>query len=69
VEPEAVRAIHGEDVTVDFTLQQGTFEAEIQVYSDTVAIDFIESQTATSIHQWDIEQLPRDIRLTLKLEF
>ncbi|MCP3860147.1 MAG: TonB-dependent receptor plug domain-containing protein, partial [Phycisphaeraceae bacterium] len=59
VEAEAVRVILGEAVTVDFTLQRGVFEEEIQVYSDTVSIDFTESQTATSIHQWEIDHLPR----------
>ena len=43
VEAEKVRVILGEAVTVDFTLQRGTFEDEIQVYSDTVSIDFTES--------------------------
>jgi len=45
VSPEIdVRVILGEAVTVDFTLQQSTFEDEIQVYSDTVVIDFTEAR-------------------------
>ena len=54
-----VRVILGEATTVNFNLQQGTFEEEIMVYSDTVAIDFTESQTATSIRKWAIDHLPR----------
>ena len=59
VEAEAVRVILGEAVTIDFTLHRGTFEDEIQVYSDTVVIDFAESQTSTSIRQREIDYLPR----------
>ena len=54
-----VRVILGEAITVNFNLKQGTFEEEIMVYSDTVAIDFTESQTATSIRKWAIDHLPR----------
>jgi len=49
----------GEAVTVDFTLRRGTFEGEIQVLSAAVAIDFSESQTATSIRSREIDFLPR----------
>ena len=60
VSPEIdVRVVLGEAVTVDFTLQQTTFEDEIQVSSNTVVIDFTESQTATSIRQLEIDYLPR----------
>jgi hypothetical protein len=59
VQSEQVRVILGEAVTVDITLQRGTFEDEIHVYSDTVVIDFTESATATNIRQWEIDGLPR----------
>ena len=59
VEAEAVRVTLGEAVTIDFTLHHRTFEDEIQVYSDTVVIDFAESQTATSIREREIDYLPR----------
>ncbi len=58
VASEPVRVILGEAVTVDFALQP-SFAEEIAVYSDTVTIDFSESQTATSIRQWEIDYLPR----------
>jgi hypothetical protein len=58
VAAEAVRVILGEAVTIDFDLQQA-FGEEIAVYSDTVTIDFSESQTATSIRQREIDYLPR----------
>ena len=54
-----VRVILGEATTVNFSLKQGTFEEEIMVYSDTLAIDFTESQTATSIRKFAIDHLPR----------
>ena len=59
VEAEDVLVVLGEAITVEFTLAMGAFEDEITVYSDTVAIDFSESQTATSIRQWEIDYLPR----------
>ena len=59
VEAEAVRVILGEAVTIDFTLHRGTFEDEIQVYSETVVIDFTKNQTSTSIRQREIDYLPR----------
>jgi hypothetical protein len=54
-----VRVALGEAVTVDFALSSATFEQEVTVYSDTVAIDFTESATASSIREWEIEYLPR----------
>jgi hypothetical protein len=48
----------GEVKSVNFSMQK-TFSEEIQVYSDTVAIDFSESATTTSIRQWEIDYLPR----------
>ncbi len=48
----------GDAMTVNFSMQK-TFSEEIQVYSDTVAIDFTESATTTSVHQWEIDNLPR----------
>jgi hypothetical protein len=53
-----IRVVLGEAVTVDFKMQRG-FTDEINVYSDTVAIDFSESQTATSVGQREIDYLPR----------
>ena len=53
-----VTVVLGQATTVDFSLQQ-SFKEEITVYSDTVAIDFTESQTETSIRQWEIDYLPR----------
>ncbi len=44
----------GEASTVNFGLQQA-FSDEITVYSDTVAIDFTESQTELSVREWEIE--------------
>ena len=46
-----VRVTLGQGITVNFGLQQTAFEDEIVVYSDTVAIDFTESATTTSIRQ------------------
>jgi hypothetical protein len=54
-----VRVILGESVTVDFAMQRSAFEEEIVIYSDTVAIDFTESATASSIREWEIDYLPR----------
>ena len=54
-----VRVILGESVTVDFAMQRTAFEEEIVIYSDTVAIDFTESATASSIREWEIDYLPR----------
>jgi hypothetical protein len=54
-----VRVILGEMVTVDFAMQRTAFEEEIVIYSDTVAIDFTESATASSIREWEIDYLPR----------
>jgi len=56
---ENVRVTLGQGITVNFGLQQTAFEDEIVVYSDTVAIDFTESATTTSIRQWEIDYLPR----------
>jgi hypothetical protein len=54
-----VRVVLGEMVTVSFALQRATFEQEVTVYSDTVAIDFTQSATATSVREWEIDYLPR----------
>jgi hypothetical protein len=54
-----VRVVLGEAITVDFALASATFEQEVTVYSDTVAIDFTESATASSIREWEIDYLPR----------
>ena len=54
-----VRVVLGETVTVEFAMQKSAFEEEIVIYSDTVAIDFTESATATSIREWEIDYLPR----------
>jgi len=56
---ENVRVTLGENITVEFGLQKAAFEEEIMVYSDTVVIDFTESQTAMSVREWEIELLPR----------
>ena len=48
----------GQATTVNFSLQQA-FSEEITVYSDTVAIDFTESQTELSIGENEIAYLPR----------
>ena len=48
----------GEAQSINFSMQK-TFSEEITVYSDTVAIDFSESATTTSIRQWEIDYLPR----------
>ena len=61
--PAEVRVVLGEAMTVDFNLHQG-FTDEIVVTSDTVAIDFAESQTATSIGQREIDFLPRGREFT-----
>jgi hypothetical protein len=53
----------GEATTVNFRLLQA-FSDEIQVYSDTVAIDFTESQTELSVREWEIENLPRGRNFT-----
>jgi hypothetical protein len=50
---ENVRVTLGEFITVDIGMKQSAFEEEIMVYSDTVAIDFTESATTTSIREWD----------------
>jgi hypothetical protein len=56
---ENVRVSLGEFITVDIGLKQTSFTEEIMVYSDTVAIDFTESATTTSIRQFEIDNLPR----------
>jgi len=56
---ENVRVSLGEFITVDIGLKQTSFSEEIMVYSDTVAIDFTESATTTSIRQFEIDNLPR----------
>ena len=43
---------------LNFALQQA-FSEEITVYSDTVSIDFTESQTELSIREWELNYLPR----------
>jgi len=53
-----VRVTLGEAMTVDLTMQE-QFGEEIIVYSDTIGIDFTESQTATSIYSREIDFLPR----------
>jgi outer membrane receptor protein involved in Fe transport len=53
-----VTLILGETMTVNFTMQS-TFSEEITVFSDTVAIDFKESATTTSIREFEIDYLPR----------
>lgn len=53
-----VLVVLGQAVTVDFQMQPG-FAEEIVVTSDTLVIDFTESQTATSIHKFEIDFLPR----------
>jgi len=58
-----VRVSLGDAMTVDFTMQE-QFGEEIIVYSDTVAIDFTESQTATSINKYEIDFLPRGRNFT-----
>ncbi len=59
VESDPTRIVLGESATVDFTLRRESFSEEIFVYSDTVTIDFTENQTATNIHQYEIDYLPR----------
>ena len=61
---ENVRVTLGESITVEFGLQKAAFEEEIMVYSDTVVIDFTESQTAMSVREWEIEYLPRGRNFT-----
>jgi hypothetical protein len=63
-----VRVVLGQAMTVDFAMQQ-SFKEEITVYSDTVAIDFTESQTETSIRQWEIDFLPRGRNYTDVVKF
>ena len=58
-----VRVTLGQAMTVDFTMQE-QFGEEIMVYSDTVGIDFTESQTATSINKYEIDFLPRGRNFT-----
>jgi hypothetical protein len=58
-----VRVTLGDAMTVDFTMQE-QFGEEIIVYSDTVAIDFTESQTATSVNKYEIDFLPRGRNFT-----
>jgi len=53
-----VLVVLGQAVTVDFQMQPG-FAEEIVVTSDTLVIDFTESQTATSVHKFEIDFLPR----------
>lgn len=48
----------GEAQSINFSMQK-TFSEEITVYSDTVAIDFTESATTSSIRQFEIDYLPR----------
>ena len=63
-----VRVTLGEASTVDFTMQE-EFGEEIVVYPDTVAIDFTESQTATSINKYEIDLLPRGRDFTEVVSF
>jgi hypothetical protein len=58
-----VRVSLGDALTVDFTMQD-QFGEEIVVYSDTVGIDFSESQVATSINKYEIDFLPRGRNFT-----
>ncbi len=53
-----ITVVLGQATTVNFSLQQ-TFSEEITVYSDTVSIDFTESQTELSVREWEIDYLPR----------
>jgi len=48
----------GDAKSINFSMQK-TFSEEITVYSDTVAIDFTDSATTTSIREWEIDYLPR----------
>ncbi|MGD8441452.1 MAG: TonB-dependent receptor [Holophagae bacterium] len=63
-----VRVSLGDAMTVDFTMQE-QFGEEITVYSDTIGIDFTESQTATSINQYEIDFLPRGRNFTDVVSF
>ena len=54
----AVNVALGQATTVNFSLQQA-FSEEINVYADTVSIDFTESQTELSVREWEIDHLPR----------
>ncbi len=58
-----VRVDLGQTPTVDFAMQQ-SFKEEITVYSDTIGIDFTESQVATSINKYEIDFLPRGRNFT-----
>ena len=48
----------GDAKSINFSMQK-TFSEEITVYSDTVAIDFTDSATTSSIRQFEIDYLPR----------
>ena len=63
-----VRITLGEDMTVDFTMQE-QFGEEIVIYSDTIGIDFTESQTATSVNKYEIDFLPRGRNFTDVVSF
>jgi hypothetical protein len=58
-----VRVSLGEAMTVDFTMQE-QFGEEIVVFSDTIGIDFTESQVATSVNKYEIDFLPRGRNFT-----
>ena len=63
-----VRVSLGEAMTVDFTMQE-QFGEEIVIYSDTIGIDFTESQTATSVNKYEIDFLPRGRNFTDVVSF
>ena len=63
-----VRVDLGQTPTVDFAMQQ-SFKEEITVYSDTIGIDFTESQVATSINKYEIDFLPRGRNFTDVVSF
>jgi hypothetical protein len=66
--PAEVRVDLGQTPTIDFAMQQ-SFKEEITVYSDTIGIDFTESQVATSINKYEIDFLPRGRNFTDVVSF
>ncbi len=63
-----VRVTLGVATTVDFTMQE-QFSEEIVIYSDTIGIDFTESQVATSVNKYEIDFLPRGRNFTDVVSF
>ncbi|HSO23136.1 MAG TPA: TonB-dependent receptor [Chondromyces sp.] len=63
-----VRVDLGQTPSIEFAMQQ-SFKEEITVYSDTIGIDFTESQVATSINKYEIDFLPRGRNFTDVVSF